>query len=67
MHLVGKLKYPQPWSLAKYYIGIDCDRIHNGIKRTGNGDPHCKYQVYLALSRKEKNGHKTRIYKYKFA
>jgi hypothetical protein len=52
--------------LARCYIEIDpssLDRIHNGIKKTGNGDPFCKYQVYLALMKKGKNGHRTRIYR----
>jgi hypothetical protein len=34
------------------------------MKRKGNWDPHCKYQIYLALSEREKNGHRTRIYKF---
>ena len=65
--MVRKLKYPKPQSLIKYYIEIelvDLSRIHNGIKKSGNGDPFCKYQIYLEVARKYNNRHKTKIFRH---
>ena len=57
-----KRKYPQPYSLRKYFSYEVIDRIHNQIKHEGKIDMK-KYQVYLKSTRRKSNGHKTSIYR----
>ena len=69
--MAGK-KYPQPHNIERNFDTerVDVERIHNGIKRNGNGDPFCKYvqfinfdKICLPLMKRSSNGHKTNIYK----
>ncbi|MBN2042548.1 MAG: hypothetical protein JW754_01965 [Candidatus Aenigmarchaeota archaeon] len=53
-----KNKYLQPWNLRKYFrFDTPPDvisRFHNGMKRTGNGDPHRRYQIWMKRDYREK-------------
>lgn len=66
---MGGIKYKQPHNLKKYYPDADTDtlgRIHNGIKRNGDGDFWSKYlgfldRIYLRPMKKSGNKHNTRL------
>ena len=64
---MGSKKYPQPYSLGKYYDpDADLDRIHNGIKKNGDGDPFEKYKSFLRrlpLIRNKERRHRLRLHR----